>query len=147
MSQTTLFDLSRWRWALTAAMHITFPAMTVGTSVFLVICYWMYPRTDEVVWLNMFRFWRRIFGIGSALGVVSRIVLTFEFGLNWGRFAHDAGPILGVLVTMEVTMAFFLQVGHTQPRRTRPSRPPRPSRCAGFCSIPASTGRRARRMR
>ena len=62
MSQTTLFDLSRWRWALTAAMHITFPAMTVGTSVFLVICYWMYPRTDEVVWLNMFRFWRRIFG-------------------------------------------------------------------------------------
>jgi len=65
-------------------MHITFPAVTVGTSVFLVICYWMYPRTDERVWLNMFRFWRRIFGIGSALGVVSGIVVTFEFGLNWG---------------------------------------------------------------
>ena len=111
MSQTTLFDLSRWQWALTAAMHITFPAVTVGTSVFLVICYGMYLRTDEEVWLRMFRFWRRIFGIGFALGVVSGIVLTFEFGLNWGRFAHDAGPILGVLITMEVIMAFFLEAG------------------------------------
>lgn len=111
MSQTTLFDLSRWQWALTAAMHITFPAVTVGTSVFLVICYGMYLRTDEEVWLRMFRFWRRIFGIGFALGVVSGIVLTFEFGLNWGRFAHDVGPILGVLITMEVIMAFFLEAG------------------------------------
>jgi hypothetical protein len=71
MSHATLLDLSRWQWALTAAMHITFPAVTVGTSVFLVVCYAMYMRTDDEVWLRMFRFWRRIFGIGFALGVVS----------------------------------------------------------------------------
>jgi cytochrome d ubiquinol oxidase subunit I len=83
MSHDTLLDLSRWQWALTAAMHITFPALTVGTSIFMVVCYAMYVRTDDEVWLRMFRLWRRIFGIGFALGVVSGIVLTFEFGLNW----------------------------------------------------------------
>jgi cytochrome d ubiquinol oxidase subunit I len=111
MSHTALLDLSRWQWALTAAMHITFPAVTVGTSVFLIVCYAMYMRTDDDVWLRMFRFWRRIFGIGFALGVVSGIVLTFEFGLNWGRFAHDVGPIVGVMIAMEVVMAFFLEAG------------------------------------
>src|SRR5882762_2903489 len=111
MSQDTLLDLSRWQWALTAAMHITFPAVTVGTSVFLVVCYAMYMRTDDDVWLRMFRFWRRIFGIGFALGVVSGIVMTFEFGLNWGPFAHDVGPIVGVIIAMEVVTAFFLEAG------------------------------------
>jgi cytochrome d ubiquinol oxidase subunit I len=111
MSHDTLLDLSRWQWALTAAMHITLPAVTVGTAVFLVVCYAMYMRTDDEVWLRMFRFWRRIFGIGFALGVVSGIVLTFEFGLNWGRFAHDVGPIVGVIIAMEVVTAFFLEAG------------------------------------
>ena len=78
MSHDTLLTLSRWQWALTAAMHITFPALTVGTSVFMSVCYWMYMRTDEEVWLRMFRFWRRIFAIGFAIGVVSGIVLTFD---------------------------------------------------------------------
>jgi cytochrome d ubiquinol oxidase subunit I len=111
MSHTTLLDLSRWQWALTAAFHITFPAVTVGTSVLLIVCYAMYVRTDDPEWLRMFRFWRRIFGIGFAIGVVSGIVLTFEFGLNWGRFAHDVGPIVGVAILMEVAMAFFLEAG------------------------------------
>jgi hypothetical protein len=92
-------------------MHITFPALTVGTSAFLVVCYAMYMRTDDEVWLRMFRFWRRIFWIGFALGVVSGIVLTFEFALNWGRFAHDVGPIVGVIIAMEVVTAFFLEAG------------------------------------
>jgi cytochrome d ubiquinol oxidase subunit I len=111
MSHDTLLDLSRWQWALTAAFHITFPAVTVGTSVLLVVCYAMYMRTDDEVWLRMFRFWRRIFGIGFALGVVSGVVLTFEFGLNWGPFAHDVGPIVGVIIAMEVVSAFFLEAG------------------------------------
>jgi cytochrome bd ubiquinol oxidase subunit I len=111
MSQDTMLDLSRWQFALTAAMHITFPAVTVGTSLLLVVCYAMYMRTEDDVWLRMFRFWRKIFGIGFAIGVVSGIVMTFEFGLNWGRFAHDVGPIIGVIIAMEVVTAFFLEAG------------------------------------
>src|ERR1700750_1021637 len=108
MSQHTLLDLSRWQWALTAAFHITFPAVTVGTSAFMVVCYAMYMRTDAEGWLRSDRFWRRIFAVGFAIGVVSGIVLTFEFGLNWGRFAHDVGPIVGVIIALEVVSAFFL---------------------------------------
>jgi cytochrome d ubiquinol oxidase subunit I len=111
MSHDSLLDLSRWQWALTAAFHITFPAVTVGTSAFLIVCYAMYMRTNEDVWLRMFRFWRKIFAVGFTLGVVSGIVLTFEFGLNWGPYAHDVGPIVGVMILMEVIMAFFLEAG------------------------------------
>ncbi len=111
MSHNTLLDLSRWQWALTAAFHIVFPAVTVGTSAFLIVCYAMYMRTDEDVWLRMFRFWRKIFAVAFTLGVVSGIVLTFEFGLNWGPYAHDVGPIVGVMILMEVVMAFFLEAG------------------------------------
>jgi cytochrome bd ubiquinol oxidase subunit I len=64
MSHDTLLDLSRWQGALTAAMHITFPAVTAGTSMFLVLSYYMYMCSDDDVWLPMFRFSRRIFGIG-----------------------------------------------------------------------------------
>ena len=63
----------------------------MGTSVFLVVCYAMYMRTDDEVWLRMFRFWRRIFAIGFALGVVSGIVLTFQFGLNWAPSRTTSG--------------------------------------------------------
>jgi len=111
MSQQTLVDLSRWQWAITAGFHITFPSVTVGTSVFLVLCYAAYMRTGREVYLRMFRFWRRIFAVGFGLGVVAGIVLTFEFGLNWGGFAHNVGPILGVIIGMEVVTAFFLEAG------------------------------------
>jgi cytochrome bd ubiquinol oxidase subunit I len=72
MSHHTLLDLSRWQWALTAALRVTFPAVTVGTSVFLVIFYAIYMRTDDEVWLCMFRFWRRIFAIGLARATSAR---------------------------------------------------------------------------
>jgi cytochrome bd ubiquinol oxidase subunit I len=95
MSHTTLLDLSPWQWALTAAFHITFLAVTVGTSAFLIVCYATYMRSDSDVWVRMFRFWRRIFAIGFALGVVSGIVLTFEFGLNWAALLTMSGRSSG----------------------------------------------------
>lgn len=116
-----MLDLPRWQWALTAAMHITFPAVTVGTSIFLVVSYAMYIRTDDEVWLRMFRFCKRIFGIGFAVGVVSGSALTFEFGLNRGPFAHDVGPIVGVIIA-------------------RWSKSPR---CSSNCSPPTRGGTRA----
>jgi cytochrome d ubiquinol oxidase subunit I len=111
VNQQTLVELSRWQWAITAGFHIVFPSLTVGTSMFLVVCYAAFMRTGREVYLRLFRLWRRIFAIGFGLGVVSGIVLTFEFGLNWGGFAHDAGPILGVIIGMEVVTAFFLEAG------------------------------------
>ena len=107
----TVLDLSRWQFAVTAAFHMTFPAITVGLAIFLCINYGMYLRTRNSVYLQIYRFWRKIFAVGFALGVVAGIVLTFEFGLNWGAYAHDVGPIIGVIIGMEVATAFFLEAG------------------------------------
>jgi cytochrome d ubiquinol oxidase subunit I len=107
----TVLDFSRWQFAFTAAFHMTFPALTVGLAVFLCVIYALYMRTQDPVYLQIYRFWRKIFAVGFALGVVSGIVLTFQFGLNWGSYAHEVGPIVGVLIGMEVATAFFLEAG------------------------------------
>jgi len=111
MSSPTVLELSRWQFAVTAAFHMSFPAITVGLAVFLCINYALYLRTQDPVYLQIYRFWRKIFAVGFALGVVAGIVLTFEFGLNWGVYAHDVGPIIGVIIGMEVATAFFLEAG------------------------------------
>jgi cytochrome bd ubiquinol oxidase subunit I len=90
---------------------MTFPAITVGLAVFLCIVYGAYLRTGNEVYLQIYRFWKKIFAIGFALGVVAGIVLTFELGLNWGGYAGAVGPVLGVLITMEALTAFFLEAG------------------------------------
>lgn len=106
-----MVDLSRWQFALTIIFHMTFPAMTVGLAVFLAVVYGLHVRTRKPVYLQIFRFWKRIFAVGFALGVVAGTVMTFEFGLNWGPFAHATGPILGPIIGMEVATAFFVEAG------------------------------------
>ena len=103
-----LVDLSRLQFALTVAFHMTFPAFTVGLSVLLAILYGVYLRTNKHIYLVMYRFWRNIFAVGFGLGVVAGIVITFEFGLNWAGYANAVGPIVGVIISMEVITAFFL---------------------------------------
>ena len=61
MTSQTFIDLSRWQFATTAAFHMTFPALSVGLAIFLVICYGAYYRTGNPLYLQMFRFWRKIF--------------------------------------------------------------------------------------
>jgi cytochrome bd ubiquinol oxidase subunit I len=107
----TFIDLSRFQFATTAAFHMTFPALTVGLSIFVAICYACYCRTGNPVYLQMFRFWRKILAVGFALGIVAGIVLTFELGLNWGRYARATGPILGPIICLEALTAFFLEAG------------------------------------
>jgi cytochrome bd ubiquinol oxidase subunit I len=111
MSSQTFIDLSRWQFATTAAFHMTFPALSVGLAIFLVICYGAYYRTGNPLYLQMFRFWRKIFALGFALGIVAGIVLTFELGLNWGNYARAVGPILGPIICLEALTAFFLEAG------------------------------------
>src|SRR3984885_13129195 len=111
MNTQTFIDLSRWQFATTAAFHMTFPALSVGLAIFLCICYGAYCKTDNPLYLQMFRFWRRISAFGCALGIVAGIVLTFELGLNWGIYARAVGPILGPMICMEALTAFFLEAG------------------------------------
>ena len=107
----SLLDLSRWQFAITVMFHMTFPAITVGLSILLCVLYGMHWRTGNPVYLQMFRFWRRIFAVGFAIGVVAGIVITFEMGLNWGTYAAKTGPIIGPIVGMEVVTAFFVEAG------------------------------------
>ena len=104
-----MLDPARFQFALTALFHMTFPAVTVGLGLFLAVIYGIYYRTDAPLYYAIYRFWRKIFALGFALGVVSGTVMTFEFGLNWSGFAHAAGPIVGVIIGMEVVTAFFLE--------------------------------------
>jgi cytochrome d ubiquinol oxidase subunit I len=107
----SVLDLSRWQFAFTVIFHMTFPALTVGLAVFLAVVYGAYWRTGNAVYLQMFRFWKRIFAVGFGLGVVSGAVITFEFGLNWGVYASKTGPIIAPIIGMEVVTAFFVEAG------------------------------------
>jgi cytochrome d ubiquinol oxidase subunit I len=106
-----LVTVSRLQFAATVIFHMIFPSITVGLSLFLVGMYAAYVRSGREIYRTIYRFWLRIFAVGFALGVVSGIVLTFEFGLNWAGFAEAAGPIVGVIIGLEVVTAFFLEAG------------------------------------
>jgi len=107
----SLLDLSRWQFAITVMFHMSFPSITVGLSFLLCVLYGMHWRTGKPVYLQMFRFWRRIFAVGFAIGVVAGIVITFEMGLNWGVYAAQTGPIIAPIIGMEVVTAFFVEAG------------------------------------
>jgi hypothetical protein len=107
----SLLDLSRWQFAITVLFHMTFPAITVGLSILLCVTYGLHWRTGDPVYLQMFRFWRRIFAVGFAIGVVAGAVLTFDMGLNWGPYAAKTGPVIGPIIGMEVVTAFFVEAG------------------------------------
>lgn len=109
MFDLTMLDLSRIQFAVTASFHMVFPAVTVGLSLFLVLVYALYMKTDNPVYRSIYRFFRNLFAIGFGLGIVSGIMLTFQFGLNWGPFANATGPIVGTLLALEVVTAFFLE--------------------------------------
>lgn len=103
--------LSRWQFGFTAAIHILFPSISIGLSFWLVYWYYRYLKTENEAYLKLYNFWKKIFAVGFGLGIVSGTVMTFEFGLNWSRYAHAVGPILGVIISMEVITAFFLEAG------------------------------------
>ena len=107
----SLLTLSRYQFAITVMFHMTFPAITVGLSILLCVLYGMHWKTQKAIYLQMFRFWRRIFAVGFAIGVVAGIVIVFQFGLDWGPFAVKTGPIMGPILGMEVVTAFFVEAG------------------------------------
>lgn len=101
--------LSRIQFAFTLAFHILFPTLTIGLSFFLVLLEGRWLRTGDDAFLRLYRFWARIFALGFGMGVVSGIVLSFEFGMNFRPFSEAVGNVIGPVMGYEVLTAFFLE--------------------------------------
>lgn len=108
--QTALM-LARAQFAFTVSFHFIFPAFSIGLASYLAVLEGLWLKTGGAVYLNLFRYWLKIFAIAFAMGVVSGIVLSYQFGTNWSVFSDRAGPIIGPLMAYEVLTAFFLEAG------------------------------------
>ncbi|QYK11210.1 cytochrome ubiquinol oxidase subunit I [Shewanella rhizosphaerae] len=104
-------DLARLQFAFTVSFHIIFPAITIGLASYLAVLEWRWLKTGEQVYKNLYHFWCKIFAVNFGMGVVSGIVMSYEFGMNWARFSDFAGSVTGPLLTYEVLTAFFLEAG------------------------------------
>ncbi len=103
--------LSRLQFAFTTLFHITFPVLTIGLALYLVVVEWLWLRRKEEIYYRMYRFWVRIFAIHFAVGVVSGIVLEFQFGTNFARFSLAVANVFAPLMAYEGMTAFFLEAG------------------------------------
>ncbi|MES2472089.1 MAG: cytochrome ubiquinol oxidase subunit I, partial [Pseudomonadota bacterium] len=91
--------------------HIVFPAFSIGLASYLAVLEGLWLKTGKAVYLNLFKYWMKIFAVAFGMGVVSGIVMSYQFGTNWSVFADKTGPILGPLMAYEVMTAFFLEAG------------------------------------
>src|SRR5229473_2408794 len=101
--------LSRLQFAFTVSFHFIFPSFTIGLAAWLTVLETFHLVTGKQVYRRLFQFWLKIFGVTFGLGVVSGIVLAFEFGMNWSRLSEATGPIQGPLLTYESFTAFALE--------------------------------------
>lgn len=101
--------LSRLQFAFVIAFHIIFPSFTIGLAAFLAVCEALWLRTKRDVFLKLYLHWVKIFAVAFAMGVVSGIVMSYQFGTNWSVFADKTGDVLGPLLGYEVLTAFFLE--------------------------------------
>lgn len=103
--------LARLQFAFTITFHIIFPGFSIGLASFLFVLEMRWLRTGEAVYLNLFRFWMKIFALVFAMGVVSGVAMSYQFGTNWSVFSDRAGPVVGPLMAYEVLTAFFMEAG------------------------------------
>ena len=101
--------LSRVQFGFVISFHILFPAFTIGLASWLAFIEWRWLRTREDLWRDLYFFWLKIFAVSFGMGVVSGIVMSFQFGTNWAVLSEKAGNILGPLLSYEVLTAFFLE--------------------------------------
>ena len=109
-----LFDallLARIQFAFTVAFHIIFPAFSIGLASYLFVLEGLWLWTGRDVYLRLFQYWLKIFAIAFGMGVVSGLVMSYQFGTNWSVFSYLAGPVIGPLMAYEVLSAFFLEAG------------------------------------
>ncbi|MDH0863467.1 cytochrome ubiquinol oxidase subunit I [Mitsuaria sp. GD03876] len=103
--------LARMQFALNITFHILFPTITIALGWVVLFMLWRWRRTGESAWLAAYQFWTKVFALSFALGVVSGVTMSFQFGTNWPGFMERAGNIAGPLLGYEVLTAFFLEAG------------------------------------
>lgn len=101
--------LARIQFAFTVSFHIIFPAFTIGLASFLVVILGLKLKTGEKVYDDIYNLWVKVFALSFGMGVVSGLVLSYQFGTNWSGFSHRVGNVLGPVIGYEVLTAFFLE--------------------------------------
>jgi cytochrome d ubiquinol oxidase subunit I len=94
--------LARVQFAFTVSFHIIFPTISIGLAMFLTVMEGMWLKTNDAIYLEIYRFWLGIFAMAFGVGVVTGLVLSFEFGLGFAHFAQIAGPAIGPIIALEV---------------------------------------------
>jgi cytochrome d ubiquinol oxidase subunit I len=111
MSQLDPLMLARIQFGFTISFHIVFPAITIGLGSFLAVLEGLWLLKKEPVYLDLYHFWSKAFAVNFAMGVVSGLVMAYQFGTNWSYFSAFAGGVTGPLLAYEVLTAFFLEAG------------------------------------
>src|SRR5262245_11129852 len=101
--------LARIQFAFTVSFHIIFPSFTIGLASFIATLLVRWRMTGDDKFHRLARYWTKIFAVSFAMGVVSGIVLSYQFGTNWSKFSVVVGNVLGPLLGYEVLSAFFLE--------------------------------------
>ena len=104
-------ELARAQFAFTMSFHIIFPAFSIGLASYLAVLEALWLWTSREVFINLFNYWLKIFAVTFGMGVVSGIVMSYQFGTNWSVYADKTGPVIGPMMAYEVLTAFFLEAG------------------------------------
>jgi cytochrome bd ubiquinol oxidase subunit I len=111
----TALELARIQFGFTVSFHIIFPAITIGLASYLAVLEGLWLWKKDTVYRDLYHFWSKIFAVNFAMGVVSGLVMAYQFGTNWSYFSAFAGSITGPLLAYEVLTAFFLEAGFLCP--------------------------------
>ena len=111
MSQLDPVLLARFQFGFTISFHIVFPAITIGLGSYLAVLEGLWLLKKDEVYLDLYHFWSKAFAVNFGMGVVSGLVMAYEFGTNWSGFSAFAGGVTGPLLAYEVLTAFFLEAG------------------------------------
>mgnify|MGYP003583717502 CR=1 FL=1 len=107
----TALELARIQFAFTISFHIIFPAISIGLASFLAVLEWRWLDTQDPIYKDLFKYWVKIFAVAFGMGVVSGVVMSYQFGTNWRAFSRFAGGVTGPLLAYEVLSTFFLEAG------------------------------------
>lgn len=101
--------LARIQFAFTISFHIVFPAFTIGLASWLAVLEWRWLKTGYQIYQELYKMWIKIFAVCFGMGVVSGVVMSYQFGTNWSVFSDKVGNVIGPLLGYEVLTAFFLE--------------------------------------